>query len=171
MTVTSLTFLLKYKLLGSANQEVADYQSSLAQISDMRITAMTIERPTSMTWNLDNFGLRYVLSKYPSVINSPAKLLPSHGAPRRHGDYASENIIAVFYHQIYIFMSLSTLIGRYITKRPTCLSFIQLLMPLPNVNHATPIYGLNFHCEEREIPVVSDTTNYSGASDRVEEQP
>ena len=43
MTVKLLTFLLKYKLFGSANQEVVDYQSSLAEI--LRITAMTIERP------------------------------------------------------------------------------------------------------------------------------
>ena len=49
MTVKSLTFLLKYKLFASANQKVADYQSSLVLILRMRITAMTIERPTSMT--------------------------------------------------------------------------------------------------------------------------
>ena len=42
-----LTFLLKYKIFDSANQEVADYQSSLAQISCMRITATIIERLTS----------------------------------------------------------------------------------------------------------------------------
>ena len=41
MTVKLLTFLLKDKLFASANQEVADYQSSLVQISRLRITAMT----------------------------------------------------------------------------------------------------------------------------------
>ena len=49
MTVKLLTLLLKYKLLALANQEVADYQSSLVLILRMRIRAMTIERPTSMT--------------------------------------------------------------------------------------------------------------------------
>ena len=82
MTIKLLTFLLKYKLFGSANQEVADYQSSLALILRMRIRAMTIEHPTSMTKNLDNFGFRYVLSKYPGVINLPAELVPWHGASR-----------------------------------------------------------------------------------------
>ena len=46
MTFKLLTFLLKYKLFALANQEVADYQ---LQITRMRIRAMTIERPTSMT--------------------------------------------------------------------------------------------------------------------------
>ena len=67
MTVKLLMFLLKYKLFASANQEIADYQSSLVLISCMRITATTTERPTSMTKNSDNFGFRYVLSKYPSA--------------------------------------------------------------------------------------------------------
>ena len=66
MTVKLLTFLLKYKLFASANQEVADYQSSLVFILRMSITAMNIERPTSMD-NWDNFGFPYVLSKYPRV--------------------------------------------------------------------------------------------------------
>ena len=47
-TVKLLMFL-KYKLFASANQEVANYQSSLVQISRKGITAMTIERPTFMT--------------------------------------------------------------------------------------------------------------------------
>ena len=58
---------MKYKLFASANQEVVDYQSSLVQILRMRITAISVERPTSMTLNLDNFGFRYVFSKYLSV--------------------------------------------------------------------------------------------------------
>ena len=66
MTFKLLTFSLKYKLFASANQ-VADYLSSLVLFSCMRVIAMIIERPTSMTENLDNFGFRYVLSKYPRV--------------------------------------------------------------------------------------------------------
>ena len=49
MAVKLIAFLLKYKLFDSANQEVADYQSLLAQISCMRITATIIERLTSKT--------------------------------------------------------------------------------------------------------------------------
>ena len=49
MTIKLLTVALKYKLFGSGNQKVADDQFSLVQISRMCITAMTIERLTSMT--------------------------------------------------------------------------------------------------------------------------
>ena len=86
MSVKLLVFLLKYKLFCSDNQTVVDYQSSLAEISSMRLTAMTIECPTSMTLNSDNFGFRFVLSKHPGVINLPAELVPSHGASRRLRD-------------------------------------------------------------------------------------
>ena len=48
----------------------------------MRITVMNIERPTSTTWNLENFGFRFALSKDLNVINPPAELAPSHASPR-----------------------------------------------------------------------------------------
>ena len=37
--------------------------------------------------NLDNFGFGYAPSNYPAVINLLAELVPSHGAPRRLGNY------------------------------------------------------------------------------------
>ena len=49
MTIKVLTFFLIYKFFASAYQEFADYQSSPVQISRIRLTATTIDRPMSTT--------------------------------------------------------------------------------------------------------------------------
>ena len=56
-------FLFKYTLFGSANQDVADYQSSLAQILRIRITAMTSERPTSTDIEFRQLWIKNLSSK------------------------------------------------------------------------------------------------------------
>ena len=54
MTVKLLTFVIEIQTFCLTNQEVADFQTSLVQILRMRITAMTIERPTSIWTTLDS---------------------------------------------------------------------------------------------------------------------
>ena len=79
MRVKLPTFLLKYKLFGSANQEIAEYKSSLAQISHNAHNSD--DNWTSNVHDLELGQLLFcnVLSKYPSVKNLRAELVPSHG--------------------------------------------------------------------------------------------
>ena len=61
--VVVLIVTAKNLQLISSNVDIK--HNTLAQITRMLKTAMTIEHPMSMARNLDNFRFRYVLWKYP----------------------------------------------------------------------------------------------------------